>query len=188
MSGRQYRLKEMSPNAPEDSGRFAAALAGLQAGMMATLAMLLWMGISAVWQQRTFWTSENLLATTFYGSRSLHNGFSISTVSGLALYLLLYSTLGCLFAYVAGKRELSPRLVLSGMAAGLVWYYLSFHLLWRVVGPLIPILHAVTPTILGHMIYGAGIGRFPHFLPAAPAGPQAEPTPEPTPASTEVAE
>jgi hypothetical protein len=178
----------MSPNAPEDSGRIAAALAGLQAGMMATLAMLLWMGISAVWQRRTFWTSENLLATTFYGSRSLHNGFSTSTVSGLALYLLLYSTLGCLFAYALGKREPSPRLVLTGMAAGMVWYYLSFHLLWRVVGPLIPILHAVTPTILGHMIYGAGIGRFPHFLPAAPAPPPSEPAPEPAPASTEVGE
>jgi hypothetical protein len=178
----------MSPNAPEPSSRFAAALAGLQAGMIATLAMLLWMGISAVWQRRTFWTSENLLATTFYGSRSLHNGFSTSTVSGLALYLLLYSTLGCLFAYAIGKREPSPRLVLTGMAAGMVWYYLSFHLLWRVVGPLIPILHAVTPTILGHMIYGAGIGRFPHFLPAAPGGPPSEPAPEPAQASTEVRE
>jgi hypothetical protein len=178
----------MSPNAPQSSGRFAAALAGLQAGMMGTLAMLLWMGISAVWQQRTFWTSENLLATTFYGSRSLHNGFSISTVSGLALYLLLYSTLGCLFGYAAGKREASPRLVLTGIAAGVVWYYLSFHFLWRAVGPLIPILHPVTPTVLGHIIYGAGIGRFPHFLPATPAPPPPEPAPEPAPASTEVAE
>jgi hypothetical protein len=176
----------MSPNAPQSSGRFAAALAGLQAGMMATLAMLLWMGISAVWQQRTFWTSENLLATTFYGSRALHNGFSASTLSGLALYLLLYSTLGCLFAYAAGKRELSPRLVLTGIAAGMLWYYLSFHLLWRAVGPLIPILHAVTPTVLGHMIYGAGIGRFPSLLPATPVAPQ--PEPEPAPASTEVGE
>lgn len=188
MSGRQYRLKEMSPTPPENSGRFAAALAGLQAGMMATLAMLLWMGISAVWQQRTFWTSENLLATTFYGSRSLHNGFSTGTFSGLALYLLLYSMLGCLFAYAAGKRELSPRLVLTGIAAGLGWYYLSFHLLWRAVGPLIPLLHAVTPTVFGHMIYGAGIGRFPSFLPAAPAAPQPELAPEPAPASTEVGE
>jgi hypothetical protein len=178
----------MSPNARNNSGRFAAALAGLQAGMMATLAMLLWMGISAVWQQRTFWTSENLLATTFYGSRALHNGFSTSTFSGLALYLLLYSTLGCFFAYGAGKRAPSPRLALTGIATGLGWYYLSFHLLWRAVGPLVPILHAVTPTVLGHMIYGAGIGRFPRFLPAAPVGPQPEPAPEPAPASTEVVE
>ncbi|HEY7391936.1 MAG TPA: hypothetical protein VH640_25690 [Bryobacteraceae bacterium] len=175
----------MSPNAPESSGRFAAALAGLQAGMMAALAMLLWLGVSAVWQRRTFWTSENLLATTFYGSRALHDGFSASTFSGLALYLLLYSTLGCLFAYAVGKRGPSPRLVLVGIAAGLGWYYLSFHLLWRAVGPLVPILHAVTPTVLGHMIYGAGIGRFPHFLPVAPVAP-VEPVPEPAPASTEV--
>jgi hypothetical protein len=175
----------MSPTARDPSSRYAVVLAGLQAGMMATLAMLLWMGVSAAWQRRTFWTSENLLATAFYGGRSVHNGFSASTLSGLALYLLLYSTLGCLFATIAGKRSPSPRLVLVGIAVGLGWYYLSFHLLWRAVEPLIPLLHAVVPTALGHMIYGAGIGRFPHFLPSS-AAPVAEPVVEPAPASSEV--
>jgi hypothetical protein len=168
----------MSPNAREPSSRFAAALAGLQAGMLGTLAMLLWMGVSAVWQRRTFWTSPNLLATTFYGGRAVHNGFSSSTVSGLALYLMLYSTLGFVFGAIAGRRGSSPRLVLAGIVTGLGWYYLSFHFLWRAFGPLIPLLHAVAPTVLGHIIYGVGIGRFPHFL-AGPAAPALEPAPEP---------
>lgn len=151
--------------------------------MVAVLVMLLWLGVSAAWQRRSFWTAENLLATTFYGGSAVHSGFSASTVSGLALYLLLYSTFGCLFAAVAGKRLLSPRLVLAGIVTGLGWYYLSFHFLWRAISPLIPLLNAVAPTIFGHLIYGAGIGRFPKFLPRADAVP--EPAPEPAPASSD---
>jgi hypothetical protein len=175
----------MSPNARVPSSRFAAALAGLQAGMIATLVMLLWMGVSAVWQRRTFWTSANLLATMFYGSRAVHNGFSSSTVSGLAVYLLLYSTLGLGFAAISGESRPSARLVLSGILTGLGWYYFSFHFLWRAAGPLIPLLHAVAPTVFGHIIYGAGIGRFPHFLPR-PATPAPEPAVQPATASSEV--
>jgi hypothetical protein len=174
----------MSARPQSIPSQFATVLAGLQAGMMGTLAMLLWMGLSAVWQRRTFWTSENLLATTFYGGTAVHNSFSFSSVSGLALYLLLYSTLGCVFAAVAGKRAAPPTLTLAGVAAGLGWYYLSFHLLWKEVGPLIPMLHAVGPTVLGHAIWGAAIGRFPHYLPAA----EGEAAPEPAPAESEVRE
>jgi hypothetical protein len=178
----------MSPNAREIPGRWATALAGLQAGMMGALAMLLWLGISALWQRRSFWTSENLLATTFYGSSAVHNGFSASTFSGLALYLLLYSTLGCLFAVTAAKAGPSARLVLAGILTSLGWYYVSFHFLWRAVGPLIPLLHAVAPTVLGHVIYGASIGRFPHYLARSEALALPEPVVEPAPASTEMRE
>ncbi len=174
----------MSPTSRNIPSRLASVLAGLQAGMMGTLAMLVWLGMSAVWQRRTFWTSENLLATTFYGGAAVHNGFSFRSISGLALYLLLYSTLGCVFALVAGKRAASPRLVLAGIATGLAWYYLSFHLLWEKIGPLIPLLHAVGPTVLGHAIWGAALGRFPLFLPPVVT----EAAPEPAPAGSEVRE
>jgi hypothetical protein len=174
----------MSPTARESPSRLAAAVAGLQAGMVATLAMLLWLGASAVWQRRSFWTSANLLATLFYGGKAVHSGFSVSTVSGLALYLLLYSTLGCVFAGIAGKRALSPRLVLAGAAAGVGWYYVSFWLLWKGLSPLIPMLHAAIPTLLGHVIYGAGIGRFPRFLGPEAAAPTVQ-VPEPASASRE---
>jgi hypothetical protein len=177
----------MNPIAHHSSGRFAAALAGLQAGTIGTLAMLLWMGVSAVWQRRTFWTSANLLATIFYGGRAVHNGFSSSTFSGLALYLLLYSTLGLVFGAVAGARGPSPRLMLAGIVTGLGWYYLSFHFLWSAAGPLIPLLHAVAPTVFGHIIYGVGIGRFPHFLPP-PATSDPDPAIAPAVVSSEIRE
>src|SRR5437867_476971 len=45
----------------------SATLAGLQAGMLGVCWMLAWLGLSAKWQNRSFWTAENLMATAFYG-------------------------------------------------------------------------------------------------------------------------
>ena len=162
-------------------------LAGLQAGMVGVLWMLAWLGISAVWLRRSFWTAEDLFATVFGRDTSL-DGFGGATVSGLALYLLLYSSLGGLFALVATRRSALPamrpvRVALLAIALGLVWYYLSFHWLWRNVAPLVTFLHPERSTIVGHVIYGAALGRFHAYLPheARPeneTGPTGHPAPE----------
>ena len=152
--------------------RLSASLAGLQAGMLAVLWMLAWMGSSAVWQRRSFWTAENLLASTFYGSAALQPGFSGHTMSGLALYLLVYSILGCLLAAVFRLTLPPARLVLVSIAIAVGWYFLSFHVIWKMASPLIPLLHSERPTLLGHVIYGAVLARFPRYLPAAIGAPR----------------
>src|SRR5690348_12537790 len=144
----------------------SVSLAGLQAGMAAVLFMLAWLGITAAWRQSSFWTAENLWASTFYGPSAIHSGFSTSTLSGLALYLLVYSTLGGLFAAVVRAALPRLRLLLVSMAVAAAWYYFSFHFIWHTVNPLVWLLHAEQPTLLGHMIYGAVLARFPSYLPA----------------------
>jgi hypothetical protein len=148
---------------------FQTLLAGLQAGMLAALWMLAWMGVSAAWQRSSFWTSENLLASTFYGSRAIHSGFAFSTLSGLALYLTVYSLLGCLFAVAVQTRLPRLRLLLVSVAAAVVWYYLSFDIIWKALSPLVTLLHAERSTVLGHVIYGVVLARFPRYLPPAAA-------------------
>jgi hypothetical protein len=143
---------------------FIASLAGLQAGMIATLWMLAWMGVSAAWQRTSFWTAENLLASTFYGSAAIHTGFSHRTVSGLALYLVVYSLLGCLVAVAMRNRLQWLRLVLVSLAVAIGWYYLSFHLIWKAISPLVTLLHAEQSTALGHVIFGVLVARFPRYL------------------------
>ena len=143
-------------------------LAGLQAGMLAALWMLAWMGSTSVWQRRSFWTPENLLATAFYRHAALSDRFSGQTLSGLALYLLIYSSLGLIFATVVRLRLHPGRLVVVGILAGLGWYFLSFHLLWKAANPLIPLLHAERPTLLGHVLYGAMVARFPRHVAYSP--------------------
>jgi hypothetical protein len=143
----------------------SATLAGLQAGMVGALWMLAWLGISAAWQNRGFWNPENLFATMFYGSDAVRSDFGSKTLPGLALYLLLYSLLGGIFAVALRGRAASGRLMLFGIIFSLGWFYLSFHLIWKSAMPLVYLLSPERPTVVGHLIFGACIGRFPAHYP-----------------------
>jgi len=144
---------------------FSAILAGLQAGMLGVCWMLAWLGISAKWELRSFWTAENLMASAFYCDGAIRAGFAAKTLSGVALYLLMYSTLGALFAAVVADRLPRFRVVLLSVLFALGWYYLSFRLFWKSVMPLVALLHSAQTTVLGHVIYGAVLGRYPVYLP-----------------------
>jgi hypothetical protein len=161
--------------------RWAVALAGLQAGMVGVLWMLAWLGLSAVWQKDSFWKPENLFATAFYGGDAYRAGFVHTTFAGLSLYLLIYSTLGALFA-VAVRGRLRPSFtLLASVLLGAAWYYLSFRLWWKSVIPLAYLWHAETPTLIGHLLYGTFLSRFEVYLReprrpvAMPPAPAAEP-------------
>ena len=144
---------------------FSAMLAGLQAGMVGALWMLAWLGVSAAWQNQGFWKPENLFATMFYGSDAVRSDFGSKTLPGLALYLLLYSLLGGIFALALRGRAASGRLVLIGIIFSLGWFYLSFHLIWKSVMPLAYLLSSDRPMVVGHLIFGLCIGRFPAHYP-----------------------
>jgi hypothetical protein len=152
------------------AGALSAFLAGLQAGMLGVLWMLAWLGISAKWQQGSFWTAENLMASGFFGPRSIHSGFAIQTLAGLALYVALYSLLGALLALVLRDRLPRVRTLLVSIAYAVAWYYLSFHLIWKSIMPLVALLHVERYTVLGHLVYGTILGRYPIYL-ARPVSP-----------------
>jgi hypothetical protein len=142
----------------------SAAAAGLQAGMLGVWWMLVWMGLNDVFQRRSFWTSENLMASAFYGDRAIRAGFALRTVSGLALYVALYSLLGLIFAFVLNDRIPRLRTFLLCAAFGMVWYYVSFHILWKSILPLVALLHSSQSTAVGHLLYGSVLGRYPAYL------------------------
>jgi hypothetical protein len=145
--------------------------------MLGVCWMLLWLGVSDVWQRRSFWTAENLMASAFYGDSAIRSGFAARTLSGLALYLILYSLLGALLAAVIGGRMPRTRVLLLSLVFALSWYYFSFRLLWKSVLPLVALLHSSQTTALGHLIYGTVLGRYPAYLPQAevpPVAPSAE--------------
>src|SRR5580658_5152301 len=141
-------------------GAFSTLLAGLQAGMLGALWMLAWLGVSSAWQNQGFWNSENLFATAFYGSDAVRSDFGSKTLPGLALYLLLYSLLGGVFALELRDRVRPFRLMLAGIVFALGWFYLSFHLIWKSAMPLVYLLYSDRPVAVGHLIYGICVGRF----------------------------
>jgi hypothetical protein len=140
--------------------------------MLGVLWMLAWLGISASWQQRSFWTAENLMASSFFGAGSIHDGFASQTLSGLALYVSMYSLLGGLLALVLRLRLPRLRTLLVSIAFAIAWYYLSFHLIWKSIMPLVALLHVERSTVLGHLVYGTILGRYPIYLEAPAAAPQ----------------
>ena len=143
----------------------AFSLAGLQAGMIGICWMLAWLGLSAMGQRRSFWTAENLMASVFHGGAAIRRGFGASTLSGLALYLLAYSLLGAVFAVSVRDRFTGLGTVLVGVLVSMSWYYLWFRALGQSAMPLVWLLHDESGTILGHVVFGALMARFPAYLP-----------------------
>ncbi|MCL5744272.1 MAG: hypothetical protein M1541_10165 [Acidobacteria bacterium] len=142
-------------------------LVGLQSGTLAALAMLGWLALASAWYRRSIWSVPNLLASTFYGDSALRNGFTSTTVSGIALYLAIYGLFGALFGLAVQDRWRPLRITLIAVAASLAWYYLSFGLIWKAVNPLVVLYTHDTPMLIGHIIYGALLGRYPVYLKVA---------------------
>lgn len=145
-------------------GKITAFLAGLQGGMVGILCMLAWLGVSASWLRRSFWTSENLVAGAFYGDAAVQRGFVAGSVSGAALYILIYTALGGLFAVMFRAQERQARVLLLSLVFSMGWYYLSFHVLCRSLLPLVYLLHAERPMVLGHLVYGTFLSRFQNYV------------------------
>jgi len=162
---------EETSSAGRSTSALSAGLAGLQAGMLGALGMLAWLGIVSAWDRRGFWHDENLFATFFYGDDAVRAGFGVKTLPGLALYLIVYSALGFIFALVARNHFPPRRLLLASLIFALGWFYLSFHLLWKSAMPLVYLLYADRPMIVGHLIYGVCLARFPAYLPGKKRGP-----------------
>ena len=156
---------------PSESGPYQTLfvfLAGLEAGMLGALAMLAWLGVTAMLLRRTFWMPANLMASVFYGSSAIINAFGRWTPSGVALYLVVYSLLGALFALAVQNRLPRFRLTLVSVLFAVCWYYLSFHVVWPAVAPLLARLHVEGTTLWGHVIYGAMLGQYPACLSGGP--------------------
>jgi hypothetical protein len=155
----------MNSTAHRPANPLAVFLAGLQAGMIGICWMLAWLGLSAMGQRRSFWTAENLMASVFHGGAAIRRGFGFSTLSGMALYLLVYSLLGAGFAVAARNRFTGLGTVLVGVLFSVGWYCLWFRALGQAAMPLVWLLHAENSTAFGHVIFGALLARFPAYLP-----------------------
>jgi hypothetical protein len=143
----------------------AVFLAGLQAGMVAVFWMLVWLGISAMWMRRSFWSPMNIMSTVFFGDDAIRPGFASTTPSGIALYLLIYSLLGAAFAMVVRQRLTGLGTLLMSILMSIVWYWIWFRVIALRAMPLLWLLHTERTTEFGHVIFGALLARYGDYLP-----------------------
>lgn len=155
---------------PHNKREADGLLAGLEAGVIAALVLLGWLALASAWYRHSIWTAANIMATTFYGEAALSREFTTRTVAGIALYLVLYGTIGALFGLTLASRGASLRTTAIGVLVGLGWYYLSFAILWQYISPLIPLYTHRGPMMAGHALYGGLLGRFPSYLHSPDAG------------------
>jgi hypothetical protein len=160
-----------SANEGKPESAISWPLAGLQAGVLGVLIMLGWLGISSFSQRRNFWAAANLMGSFFYGEAALRPGFSRATLSGVALYLLVYGTLGIVFGMIFRDRLRGLRLLLCALIFAAVWYYVSFGLIWKRLAPLVSLLYAERPMVIGHLMYGLALTKLPKPLPSEPSEP-----------------
>src|SRR6266568_6236921 len=147
------------------------AMAGVEAGILGGLFMMLWLAILSLLQGRSVWSVPNLLASTFYGEAALRRGFRWTTLSGVALHVIVSAMAGLLFGLAVGGIVNRGRVMLLGLAAGVAWYFLSLGVFWNYVNPMVPLYTRGGGMLLAHVGMGFFLGSFPKFLQAlAPEG------------------
>lgn len=152
------------------------ALAGLETGVLGGLAMCAWFLGSSVLGGRSPWILPNLAASLLYGRAVLRSGFGVPSVAGMALILVLAGLCGMFFGLVIRRHSGVTRVRLLAILAALVWYYFSEMLFWSRLGVIAGVQVAPAVVLIGHLVYGFVLGRYPvrlaaadrHFAPESP--------------------
>src|SRR5438309_583544 len=116
------------------ASRSERVLAGLEAGVLGGLLMLVALIVLSLAEGDPWWNVPNLLGSTFYNGRILRSGVGWPTVVGVAFQILTTGIVGAIFGWLFVGTFGLPRLTLLGTVTGLVWFYLS-NLLYRTINP-----------------------------------------------------
>src|SRR5712691_5304549 len=118
------------------SAKVLQAVAGVESGILGGALMLVWLGLLSFLQGRSVWSIPNLLASTFYGEAALRRGFRWTTLSGVALHVIMTAAVGLLFGLAVSGIASRGRVMLLGLAAGMAFYFLSQEFFWKHVNPM----------------------------------------------------
>ncbi len=158
------------------------ALAGMETGVLGSVAMCVWFLGSSALAGGSAWTIPNLAASILYARAVLLSDFGMPSVAGIALIVVLGGIVGMFFGLVVRAHRNRPRIVLLAILAALMWFYFSQALFWNRLGVLAGIHLSPASNMAGHLIYGLVLGRYPSRLAAAkrrfgpgPADPAAPP-------------
>ncbi len=151
------------PNGNRHGFDLRHALAGLQAGVLGSLALFACVMVGSLWEGRSIWVVPNLFATTFFGSDVYRNHLMRTSWTGIALIVAVYGVLGALWGSIWRDERTSSWLTLYGAIAGLGVYFVFYSFLWRHVNPLIALYAPDRQLQLGHVLWGMVLARSPVY-------------------------
>ncbi|MBX5496781.1 MAG: hypothetical protein IRZ15_15705 [Bryobacteraceae bacterium] len=137
------------------------ALAGLEVGVIGGVVMLIWFCLDSYIRREHFWKIPKLLAFAIYGDQVVRPGFGMPALAGMSLHLVTAGLLGVVFgvavAWVSGRRRLAVLAIITAFG----WYSVLQAGLWRHVSPLLPLYTAPSTILIGHLLYGLCLSRYP---------------------------
>jgi len=137
-------------------------LAGLEAGVLGALFMMLWLMLGSSLTRRSIWEIPNLFATTFYGSRVYQEQYLRTSWSGVAAILAICGLVGMLWGIV-WRDDRPAFLPFLGGLTGLAVYFLVFDLVLQRVNPLVPLYAPLRMIQIGCIIWGLTLAKSPKF-------------------------
>jgi len=152
-----------SGNKSGSGSNLLRATAGVESGVIGGVFMLAWLALLSPLQGRSIWSIPNLLASTFYGEAALRRGFRWTSLSGIALHLIMTASAGLVFGLAVSRIESRSRVMLLGFVAGMTWYFLCLGIFWKLVNPIVPVYGAGGGMLLAHLGLGYFLGSFPRY-------------------------
>jgi len=111
------------------------------------------------------WRYANLFSAGFHPEAAWSLDFSLSTLAGLALHLVVAGLAGLVAAPLLAallNREILCRL--AALVFGITWYYLTFRFFWPSWNPELVFQQPFPGVVFGHVILGISLGLYPRFL------------------------
>ncbi len=152
------RLGHIDPDS-----RVCSGLAGLEAGILAGLCLLLWQAISSLMTGEVAWQTSVALVTAVFGQAVRRDGMVTSVTAGLALQLSGGGIAGILFGLVLRTRWAARRVVLTGLVLGIGWYYLAYEIVLRTIVARRYPPSLRLPLIASHLAFGLALSVYPRF-------------------------
>ena len=135
-------------------------LAGLQAGVIGGLVMLVFFSVSSILQRQHWWSMPNLLGAAVYGNAALWKGLGKATLAGVAMQVVLAAISGILFAVLISHLPV-PRYgqLLLALSWGSATYLILYNLLFFYIAPLIPLYSPRIAPVLAYFLLGISLSR-----------------------------
>ena len=143
--------------------RILLMMAGVESGVLGGAFMLVWLALLSLLEGGSIWRIPNLFASTFYGEAALRRGFRWSTLSGVALHVIMSAVAGLLFGLAVSGIASRSRVMLLGLAAGMMWYFLSLNVFWKHVNPMVSYYTSGSGMLIAHLGLGYFLGSFPKY-------------------------
>lgn len=155
--------------------------AGVDAGAAASIAVLSWFVVHSRLLGDPWWAKFNLAAAVIYGNEVYWMGRGRATLAGAALLFVLYTLLGVLFAFLAGRRSFS-RSALLALLWMTLWQMVAERHVWPLLDDAAPHYFARLATVPAHLAAAILLMRYPSrlrrlealFQPVQPAGPSGD--------------